>query len=407
MITVEQEKITVDNIIQEISGLKCNLFINNYEVIINNIMSIEIRSWFFDRIPRLSITLKDDHLFHNLSYLNDQTVIELRFSSSQEDSNEKIYYFDLDCYDFSRVYDVATINISAVLKGTNVHHPIVLKSFSKKNSIEVIGELASSMGFGFNKAKNLNPNDRMTWIQTVTNFDMLKYVEQKSSLNDDVAIVYIDLDGVVHYNSLKNAIDNETVTRLEYKLELFQCKTPEAVENYKKQFNTPEKYGHFYGIEVTNISKYANLISGYGEDIVWLDYDTGELKTKNVSGNIPLLTKTDNSKAHKNSVVSWNKLDVQPDHVHKKWFEAEIVNEYMKASFFNQMLMTAVNYHCELNLLDKVYITIPSWIENDSLDINEKYSGYYLVGGKYIKFDLSKGSILPTQTLALFRPGSN
>jgi hypothetical protein len=407
-ITEQNDVNRILGVSQELPGIFCNLIIDKYEISTSNIRNIQIRTWVFDLLPRIQITFRDDSLFFNYSTFTDKSIIEITLGSSEEDFDKKTYYFDLGNYEFNKVNDVSTVTVTGYLKTTNIFQIRTL-AYSDMTSNKVIEKIAKDLSLKYKESDGINVSDKMTWLQVVNNFDFIKYIMNKASINNDIPLIFADLDGNLNYKALKTEINNiRDTTKLEYKTDLFNMKTPASIEEYKKKNKKPEKYGNCFSFSVKNIQQYLDYFIGNGTDICYVDYDTGKPLISTVAGKTyPILTNSENFKSNEGKIVNTEFFGIRNDTTHAKFLFSETENNYNIASFFSQAFCTNVNYLCKLNLLDSVDIDIPSFINNDMTDMNVPYSGKYIVGGMFMNFKLSNKSILPSKEVWLFRPGTN
>lgn len=408
MISEIKPDLEVNSVRQEISGLAARVFIDEFELILSNIRSIQIRQWVFDLVPRINIVFRDDDLFFNLSTLKDSSIIRLQVAVSEEDANKKEYQFCLSDFDFYKVQNVATVEVSGYLKTKNLFSPITSRAFRQKTSLDCVKDIAGTLGLNFKSSDGLRPSDRMTWLQTLSNFDFLKYLWSKSSIPDDLPLIFADLDGNLNYRALNRELKSNLITELEYSTELFNIKTTEGLNQYKAKNNKPDRYGNFYGLKVKNIQQYLNFLAANGQSIIGLDYASGDKFERILAQkSYPVVTNNSDFKSAEGEIVNYEYVGINSESVFRDFLTVEAQNEYNLYSFFSQSLFTSINYLCQIELLDKVNLRVPSWINNDMTDINVPYYGTWIVGGIYTDFKVSEKAILPTKTLALFRPGFN
>lgn len=362
----------VGSLPQDLSNARnffCKLKIGDLEVNPMLILSVAIREWVFDIIPRLELTLSDDGALFEIFNLKDQTVIDIELARNKDEDGRVAGTFVLDNWSVDSIVGqrqyIFTIN--AVLQVDNFFYPIKTRSFKNKTSIKVLEQIAEE-GFLFSEVDaGLNATDSMTWMQVnITNFEMVKHVLKRGNISDDAILTFIDMDGNFRVSSIKKSCEQKDATIAKFNLR----NTTDDVFADDKDKNTI----WYNAYKMENIESIYNKNFGYGVNYNYYDL------SKNVksSSSTPYAPFTKFNYQGGDKVDSLN-YGLLTSNVFKDYFKAQVNNKYFKAITFSQRLALAINSIYPIKLLEQVDVIVPSILKQG--EQNAVYSGKYLVAG--------------------------
>lgn len=333
-------------------------------------MSIVIREWIFDLIPRLELTIADDGTMHEAFNLEDQTeiTIELSRTNTEEGSVTETFILDNWSVDYLIGGGKVIYTITAIKKAENLFFPIRTRSFKNKTSIKVLEQIANECKLIPDILTGLSTNDSMTWIQcNTTNFNMIKHVLKRANVNDDAFLSFIDMDNKLRITSLKKECQKKAVANAKFSIENVTADAfAETADANTIWYN---------GYMMKNIMGTYNKQFGYGAKYSYYDL------TKNVIASTPdtaFAPFTTNDFQHGDTVENIN-YGLLTDNVFSDYFKSQINNKYYKNISFGNKLSLAINSLYPIKLLDRVNVSIPSTQRTGWL--NEVYSGDYIVCG--------------------------
>jgi hypothetical protein len=390
--------INQQNDVSQRQNFYCKIFINDVELIPQNIISCTIRSWVFDFLPRLELIIIDDGLLTEVKPLKDNSTIHITFGRSINDEHLVDVEFTKQDHTIDVISNkITNIYLTGLLKTKNTFFPLYNRSFSKKTSKDVLKQIASDIGVKFITNHNFNTVDTMNWLQiNQTNYDMVKHVLKHAYKADDTIFCYVDIEGKMNYTSLKTEADKVDIIPARLDLKKFSESILEDEDMSTLWYNT---------YDVKSIEGFSNLSKANGQRFSYFDGSSTEYKTQTISFNAPKLIDQE-ARSNKGETVEYTNFgqlfpNAKQKNVFNKYYEAQVLNDYVKWGFFNQSILINVNASKSINLFDKIAISIPSLIEQNNNDV---YSGEYLVGG--ITHQLSKGNIYSKQ-ISLHRAGTN
>jgi hypothetical protein len=376
----------------------CKLFINDVEIIPQNIISCTIREWIFDLLPRLELIIMDDGLLTEAKTLKDNTTIHLLFGRDINDDHLVEVEFIKQDHSVDIISNrITNITITGFLNTTNTFFPLYNRAFHNKSSVDVLRSIASEMNLTYETSQNLLTNDSMNWLQiNQTNDKMIKHILKRSFKSNDTMFCYASINNKLNYKSLAIEANNTQTTNAKLDLRKYSDNVLQDEDRTTIWFNT---------YDIKNIEGFANRTAANAQKFSYLDYNTMQVQNQVVNSNIPTLVDdvVNSNTAQSVNYTNFGLLftNVNQRNVFNKYFEAQILNEYIKWGFFNQSILININASKTVNLFDKIMLTLPSLIEEN---VNDVYSGEYIVGG--ILHNLSKNSIYRKQ-LSLHRAGIN
>jgi hypothetical protein len=371
----------------------CRLKIKGQEIAAPSILSLTIREWVTDILPRIELIINDDGLLTEMLPLEDNDIINVVIAKHDEDDNRIELDFNLGDFQFGIMSENkrTVISMSGFLKVTDM---FVLKSrsFKNKNSKDILQQIANENKISFDNPQGISPSDVMTWYQsTQSNFNFIKHVLQRSNISNDAIFFFGDSRNKFVYTSLKKELQKKDSITARY-----------SINNYMRNDLPPEdKTSIWYNsYDVVNYSSFYNKINTYGtryvyynlSDVVSKDYTTSTKRTEVYYKDKDLANKVVQQKFF--GTISVNTYD--------NYFESLVRNDFLKNEFLSQSIMLNINSLYPVKLFDKIDLNIPSMFESDQS--NEVYSGEYLVGG--IIHQVSSNGIYK-KMISLHRNGMN
>jgi hypothetical protein len=370
----------------------CELIINDLKLIPSNIIDCTIREWIFDVLPRLELTLQDDGVLTEIRPLTDESIIKILLGKNPDDDNmmEVEFKYENSTIDIVGDNQYQILTITGSLNVNNGFHPRYNKAFRNKNSLQVLQSISTSMGLNYRQPLNFSTSDVMTWLQiNQNNVEMIQEVLNRSYRSNDCIFGYADINKNFNTTTLKTATNSEFVKYAKYDLEKYtNDEFAEDIDNKILWFNS---------YDLIDFSNYFNKRSGYGTRCDY--YDKSQNKSIEITEDYHPFTK-DSTRSNIGDIVSRKVFGTQ-NGTYKDYFRAMIQNEYYKQLFFSKSIILNVNSTIKVDLMDKVNVFLPSKIIDD---IDDVYSGNYLVGG--IVYDVVKGNILK-KSVCVYRTGNN
>ncbi len=390
-----------------------NVTIKNVDINPLNIKSIVVREWIFDVFPTIEIVFIDNGVFFDLSPLEDNAEIVVEISKSKKKESPISMTFllhDFDVYntDIERGSSMM-IRVTGIFDCRNMVYPIHNRSFKQRTSIAALEEIASECGVEVDKRISTT-NDAMVWLQlNQNNYDMIYHILERSfKEKNDTMFAYIDRSGKMVITSLKNELEKEDLITARHDIKKSTLDKQEDEEPDTEEAaneDNPIIYYNNYGYKY--IGGTINKMIGYGMTHTY--NDTKDVQTVTLDSDEHLLS--DFSYKEKDSVgkivkhISYGtKFDV--DNTHDNYLTALSQNEYLRKNFFTSNLTIFINATNKVNLFDKVSLVLPTMLPteltNDVPEINEVFSGEYIVGGiLHQVFDKGQYKMV----LSLFRNG--
>lgn len=378
------------------------------------VLNLTIREWIFDVLCRAEIEIYDNGRFVDQFPFEDNDEIKIELNNIE--TREPI----IDCTFLLQDHEILNaepgktdnliIKMTALYKSSNILTPLYNRSFSNRNSAEVLRSLAAENGFRFES--NLKPADTMTWIQSnQTNMDFIKHVTSRSYIKDDTTFCYVNRNNKMCYVSLKDKVLNTSkVKTIFFNMESTILNTGqtnnEAIENRlseERQKIGSDNISFFMNWSYKNVSGTINKESSYGRGYNYYDLSK-EIDSSYFKDDV-LLTKHSNKEESKigKKVADDDYGIIDTENTFEEYALAQTQNKFIKDDFFNSYLMIYTRPENDINLFDVVNVIIPSNLETNS-SINEVHSGKYIVGG--IIHNIARRSIY-NSVLILYRNGRN
>jgi hypothetical protein len=386
----------------------CNLKIKGHQVISQNIIHLTIKEWIFDIVPRIEITINDDGTFTEVYPLQDGDIISVEIKKNSLDTPSTILKFDLIGYTFGSMAGTkfAQIIIAGALHVDNFYSPIHTRSFSNRNSSDVLKQLLISEG-NSKLSIGASTTDVMTWLQIhISNIDFCKHILKRSYIANDTMFLYADTNSYAtstgnadnvtsgfNYTSFKTEVDKNIEGIARYNLVNYSADSFEDAADYKDfWFNT---------YNVFDFNSYVNKTKNYGVTYSYYDTVNGKqsVKLSDLSHPLSDLSAKDvNSAEQMSHEYDLGYLPV--GNVHQNYYKAMVQNDYYKSNFLGGFVLELnINSLGKPRLFSRVNVVIPSMLGTGS---NESLSGNYIVAG--VVHDLGKG-MQYKKRMALIRNG--
>ena len=132
----------------------------------NNIQYFVIKEWIFNVLPTIELMIADEGYLTEVVPMEDGTEIEVLLAKSEDDPNPLEMTFLLDDYTVDILGDnrKSLVGITGHLKVDNMFGS-KSKSYSNKNSVSVLKQVAIDCGLPFKNPHNVVTSDNMTWLQ--------------------------------------------------------------------------------------------------------------------------------------------------------------------------------------------------------------------------------------------------
>jgi len=232
----------------------------------------------------------------------------------------------------------------------------------------------------------------MTWLQlNQSNYDFINHVMERSYKANDTIFCYCDINKNLNMTSLKTEI-NKTPLNARY-----------DIKNYTKdRFDNTEDENTiwFNSYDYTNISGYNNKKNNYG--VSYSYYDLEKENIDSITQDTSLLAeKTLKSSDYVGNIVKDFNMVLQ-NNVYSDFSKAIVQNKYLKTNFFSFSISININPLSQVKLFDVLNVLIPSMPNYVEQEINDIYSGKYIVGANV--YSVGRNNIFQKQ-LVLFRDG--
>lgn len=346
----------------------CRLKIKGVEIASSNIISLTIREWVLDVLPKIELSIADMGGLLEVATLEDNDEIEVSISKHSESETQLNMTFLLSDYSISIISDNRMLNINIVgYMKVNDMFTTKTRCFNQSSSIDVLKKISTEAGLKFNNPMNVLSNDKMNWYQCNSNFDFIKHILKRAYIFNDVMFFYADHSNKFNITSLNKEMDKK-----ENRISKFDVSQTE----FKKDKNDTTIYYNAY--DIVNMSGYFNKTNNYGRDVTY--FDSKEMKTieYNTINKITDLTFMDKNFYKKNVNGIYAGISDTDNIYSEKYFESLIRNDYLVKNFFGYSVVIQIDSECDVKLFDKINLVIPSLV---SEEFNEVYSGMYLVGG--------------------------
>jgi len=350
---------------------------NNDRFIITkeNLISILIRENVLSILPKLELTIGDGGGLLETFPLTDGDVMRIIISKSEFDD------VMLDCNfvisDFiaepNTTQRTSIIKMVGYLDTNEMFFPSRDRAFFN-NSVNVLRTITNELQYDFVNPHNIQTNDRMRWYQINTNnYDFIKHILQRSYKNDDTIFYY----GTTRNNFVCTSLNFEMEKREDFKA-FFDV--DKAQSFYLDPDNPNAIYYDRY--DIMNLVGLNHKITMYGEG--FKGYDLRGNLTSGFSFPKRKMTQLYNRDIDyhtiqgKSSDMGTVKSNLN---LYNNYDKAKTQNRNLRREFFAQNISISVDGLTNVKLFDKINLYIPSIFVANTNQINDVYSGYYLVIG--------------------------
>jgi len=370
----------------------CRLYIKGQEIGAANILSVTIREWVLDILPKIEIELGDMGALLEVITLEDNDEITISIAKHSESEELLTMTFLLNDYYVSVKSDNRMLNIklTGYMKISDAFSAKT-KSYPKRSSVDVLNTIARDSGLNFLNRYNINTNDTMNWYQIhKSNIEFIKHILKRSYLFSDVLFMYGDHNNRFVYTSLNKEIDKKDSKVAKFDVSQYESKTD--ITDHTIYYNS---------YDLLNMAGYYNKISSYGTKVEYYDMKDGKDAVCNTSKKMTDLTFIDKKYSGKAVDImqggSFNNLNLYST----TYYESLGRNKYLINNFFSNSVVIQISSSDKVELFDKINLVLPSLITSE---FNEVYSGMYLVGG--IIHSIQGGGIYK-KMVSLHRNGMN
>lgn len=392
-----------------------------YQIPNAKISKIEIKESFFIKLPTMKLLLNDTGTFFNDVGFQIGNIINIKITPviKNLDSipkpyiNSKFviqainYYFEADknnyIYEIIGMYAAEKyLNDICVWPITEIDALNLDKQYTSEQALNLI---CTRGGLKFVSELKSAPDDNMAWLNSSLSYSEFvdKIVKHAWIADDDMPLMFVDKDGVAHYNSINNICDNSikavyiqnTLYDMKYRNKSkFQLKKPSGYRTYNsvefKNMGFIQNQGAYgiktriynpYNAKELNLIEFTPFIPTNPAAVTLNDvclrekeFHDNKKRIANISNKSP--GQTDNFR------YSFAKMHFKQTHAHYDY--APQHNESIKRSFYQQfafLTVDAVNqpdYEYEpqqkISLGDKITIRTDSVANQGSIQ-----SGNFIV----------------------------
>ena len=392
-----------------------------YQIPNAKISKIEIKESFFIKLPTMKLLLNDTGTFFNDVGFQIGNIINIKITPviKNLDSipkpyvNSKFviqainYYFEPDknnyIYEIIGMYAAEKyLNDICVWPITEIDALNLDKQYTSEQALNLI---CTRGGLKFVSELKSAPDDNMAWLNSSLSYSEFvdKIVKHAWIADDDMPLMFVDKDGVAHYNSINNICDNNikavyiqnTLYDMKYRdKSKFQLKKPSGYRTYNsvefKNMGFIQNQGAYgiktriynpYNAKELNLIEFTPFIPTNPAAVTLNDvclrekeFHDNKIRIANISNKSP--GQTDNFR------YSFAKMHFKQTHAHYDY--APQHNESIKRSFYQQfafLTVDAVNqpdYEYEpqqkISLGDKITIRTDSVTNQGSIQ-----SGNFIV----------------------------
>lgn len=372
----------------------CRVIINDSEYISQNIISLTIREWVLDVLPRIDLSLFDDGFLSEVFPLEDREEIRVMIGKHEDDENALELTFNLVSYSIDVIGDnkKTAIAMSGYLKADSIF-AYKNRVFKRSSSVDIFQRIASETGIKFSNPLNSKTNDIMNWYQTMSNYFFVKHVLERAYNPNDSLFFYANCQNNFVFTSLNREIEKKEGRIAKFSVENF--------ETFAKDDKDKDDTIWFNSYNFVNYSGQYNIESGYTAGYSY--YDQKAIKSESYNTLKKLSKLTFRKKDLLNETACWNSYGVWNSNLYsEKFFESTARNRFLREKFFDFSVVINANSLSKISLFDKVNLAIPTMFDEEG--INEAMSGEYLVGG--IVHNVSSNGIYK-KMVSLHRNGMN
>lgn len=351
-----------------------------YQIPNAKISKIEIKESFFIKLPTMKLLLNDTGTFFNDVGFQIGNIINIKITPviKNLDSipkpyvNSKFviqainYYFEADknnyIYEIIGMYAAEKyLNDICVWPITEIDALNLDKQYTSEQALNLI---CTRGGLKFVSELKSAPDDNMAWLNSSLSYSEFvdKIVKHAWIADDDMPLMFVDKDGVAHYNSINNICDNSikavyiqnTLYDMKYRNKSkFQLKKPSGYRTYNsvefKNMGFIQNQGAYgiktriynpYNAKELNLIEFTPFIPTNPVAVTLNDvclrekeFHDNKIRIANISNKSP--GQTDNFR------YSFAKMHFKQTHAHYDY--APQHNESIKRSFYQQFAFLTVD----------------------------------------------------------------
>lgn len=373
----------------------CDMKIKDKQIITANIISLVIKEWIFDLVPRIEILLNDDGMLTEVYPLQDGDAITVELKKPADNKSIKLTFSLLS-------YTAGVMNgnkcmqmfIVGMLKVKDFYSPVQYRSFRNQPSTAVLRQILTSEGRIELETKT-QTNDTMTWLQTSSNMDFCKHVLKRSFIANDTMFLFSDTTGKFTYTSYKTESDKPEEGIARFDIDKYSADTFEDAADLKDYW-----YNTF---KMCDVNPYVNATKTYGTAYNYYDTQTGK-QLKTLTDNTPDITDLTAKDSNKINTIShrFNCGYLTNGNMHSRYYDALAQNDYYRYNFLSGLTLELnINALSKPRLLSKIKVILPSLL---GMGDNEPLGGDYIVAG--VMHTAVRGEMYKKQ-MVLVRNGFN
>ena len=243
-----------------------------YQIPNSKISKIEIKESFFSKLPTLKLMLNDvGTLFDSVGFqigntinvkvtpiVSDPDLIPKPYVNSKFVIQSISYFVDADkkdyIYEINGIYSAEKyLNDICIWPVTEIDAINLDKQYTSE---DILSFVCSRGGLKFVSELESSPDDNMAWLNSSLSYSEFadKIVKHAWIADDDMPMLYVDKEGVAHFNSLNN-ICNGAVKATYIQNTLYDMKYKDKSTNPNKK---PSGYRTYNSIEFRNMGYIQN-----------------------------------------------------------------------------------------------------------------------------------------------------
>ena len=272
-----------------------------YQIPNSKISKIEIKESFFSKLPTLKLMLNDvGTLFDSVGFqigntinvkvtpiVSDPDLIPKPYVNSKFVIQSISYFVDADkkdyIYEINGIYSAEKyLNDICVWPVTEIDAINLDKQYTSEDILSLV---CSRGGLKFVSELESSPDDNMAWLNSSLSYSEFadKIVKHAWIADDDMPMLYVDKDGVAHFNSLNNVCKG-AVKATYIQNTLYDMKYKDKSNNPNKK---PSGYRTYNSIEFRNMGYIQNQ-GAYGiRTQIYNPYNAKELNLLEFTPVIP------------------------------------------------------------------------------------------------------------------------
>ena len=248
-----------------------------YQIPNSKISKIEIKESFFSKLPTLKLMLNDvGTLFDSVGFqigntinvkvtpiVSDPDLIPKPYVNSKFVIQSISYFVDADkkdyIYEINGIYSAEKyLNDICIWPVTEIDAINMDKQYTSEDILSLV---CSRGGLKFVSELESSPDDNMAWLNSSLSYSEFadKIVKHAWIADDDMPMLYVDKDGVAHFNSLNNVCKG-AVKATYIQNTLYDMKYKDKSNNPNKK---PSGYRTYNSIEFRNMG-YVQNQGAYG-----------------------------------------------------------------------------------------------------------------------------------------------